>query len=75
MMSSVELELFLKLRKDVHRIADALEKQNEILHQNAVDSVKSCENCICDPTRDTDRLIACDHCYDFSEWEGAKTND
>lgn len=30
---------------------------------------KTCENCKYDPNDKTDQIIACQECYDFSQWE------
>lgn len=30
---------------------------------------KTCTNCKYNPNNEADRIISCEHCYDFSEWE------
>ncbi len=44
---------------------------NEVKDQEEKKPVeKTCETCICDPNCKADVLMACGHCYEYSEWEG-----
>lgn len=62
----------------IHRVADALEAQNEIFRSVAEEEKpkpkepveKTCETCMCDPNCKADVAMACGHCYEYSEWEG-----
>lgn len=74
MTREVEFAVAKKLDYELHRIADALEERNKLIRQllekDKKPVEKSCENCMYDPNNKKDEVCFCNHCFDYSEWEG-----